>query len=167
MGSPPVTVVGTLVVHACPAARCPHVEFAVATVLAAPVHLRWSPQPARPGLLRAATTWRGAPGTAAALVARVRAVGQVWLEAGEEASPGCDGERYAVTPQLGLYRADVSATGETVIRESQLRALLHAGGSGDLRVGIETLLGNHFDDELEPFRRAGDGTPVGVLRRTG
>ncbi len=163
----PVTVTGTLAVHACPPARCPHVEFAVATVLGTPVRLRWSAQPARQGMLRTALAWTGPPGTAGALVARIRSVGSVWLEAGEDGAAGSDGERYALTPDLGVFRAGVSAAGETVVGESQLRAALSGGGGPELVAALERLLGSAFESELEPLRRAGDGTPVGVLRRTG
>ncbi|MHB8451972.1 MAG: DUF3145 family protein [Mycobacteriales bacterium] len=162
---------GTLAVHACPAALCTHLEFGVASALQIPARLRWSAQPARPGLLRAAAQWPAGPGsagTARAVAARLRALGPVWFEVAEPASSGSDGERFAYTPDLGMFRSVVSAAGETQLGEGQIVAALDRCGSGPaLATRLEQLLGRPWDDALEPLRRAADGCPVSVLRRTG
>ena len=59
---------GVVYVHASPAAVCPHVEWALAATLATAVakpNLKWTPQPAMPGQLRAVTNWVGPVGTGA------------------------------------------------------------------------------------------------------
>lgn len=153
---------GVLFVHSCPRALSPHLEWAVADVLAARVSLDWIPQPVLPGQVRTEVSWLAAPGTAARLTSALRQFKTVRYEVVEEPSKGSEGERFAVTPALGVFRATMGAHGDIMIHEDRLRAVLAAAGSdvNDLRNGLEAILGADWDNELEPFRRAGDGTPV-------
>ena len=54
---------GVVFVHSAPPALCPHVEWAVAGVLDARVHLDWTNQPAEPGTVRGELSWQGLAGT--------------------------------------------------------------------------------------------------------
>ncbi|MBA2698563.1 MAG: DUF3145 family protein, partial [Nocardioidaceae bacterium] len=58
------TTRGVVYIHAAPPALCPHLEWATAGVLGAPVTLQWTPQPAAPGMLRAELSWEAPVGTA-------------------------------------------------------------------------------------------------------
>ena len=102
---------GVLYVHSCPPALCPHVEWAVTAELGARARMEWSEQPSAPGQLRAEINWRGRPGTAGRLAAALKGWSVLRYEVTEDASPGVDGERYAVTPTLGVFRASMSANG--------------------------------------------------------
>src|SRR5690349_7196208 len=64
---------GVVYVHCCPAAIAPHVEWALAGVVAHSARLQWSAQPVAPTQLRAEATWIGPIGTAARLAAALRA----------------------------------------------------------------------------------------------
>jgi hypothetical protein len=157
-----------LYVHSSPPALCPHIEWAVAGVLGVPVTLSWTAQPAAPGALRSETAWRGRPGTAGRIVAALRGWSLLRVEITEDPSHGHDGERYALTPTLGLFRASMSANGDVLVGEDRLRALL--GGAPDgtaLAHGLERLLGSAWDEELEPYREAGEGAPVRWLHAAG
>ncbi len=159
---------GVVYLHSCPPALCPHVEWAVAGVLGVPARLDWTAQPVAPGCLRAETGWRGRAGTAGRIAAALRGWPLVRFEVTEEPSEGADGERYAATPDLGLFRSAMSANGDVLVQEDRLRALLAA--SGDLPTlshGIERLLGGSWDVELEPYRHAGEGAPVRWLTQAG
>jgi hypothetical protein len=159
---------GVLFVHSCPPALRPHVEWAVASVLGVPVQLDWQPQPVAPGCLRAQTGWRARPGTAGRLAGELRSFPLVRCEITEEPSDGGDGERYSMTPDLGVFRSAMSANGDVLVQEDRLRAAL--GSAGDLpslRQAIDRLLGQPWDIELEPYRLAGDGTPVRWLCSAG
>jgi hypothetical protein len=150
-----------LFVHSCTPAVQPHLEWAVAGVLNVPVNLDWHDQAIAPGCLRAQTGWRGPAGTAGRLANALRTWPLLRLEITEEPSEGSDGERYSMTPDLGVFRASMSANGDVLVQEDRLRALL--GEDSDLpsmRHSIERLLGTAWDDELEIYRRSGDGTPV-------
>lgn len=182
-----MSVRGVLQVHSAPPALCSHVEWAVAGVLGVPVSLPWVGQAAAPGMVRAELDWQGSPGTSAAITSALAGWGRLRFEATEEASPGCDAVRYSCTPDLGVFSAVTMANGDILIPESRLRAVmalaaaapvmagaLRPGAPGSLpdRVGsledeIDRLLGQPWDDELEPFRCAGDGAPVRWLHATG
>ena len=156
---------GVLYVHSAPPALCPHVEWAVAAELGTRARMEWSDQPAAPGQLRAEVSWRGRPGTAGRLAAALRGWSVLRYEVTEEASPGLDGERYAVTPTLGVFRAVMSANGDVMVGEDRLRALLATASGPVLAQGLDALLGSAWDAELEPFREAGDGAPVTWLHQ--
>lgn len=160
---------GVLVVHSCPPALTPHVEWVVARELDTAVRLGWTDQPAGPGLLRSEGTWRGAVGTAGRIASGLRRWRLVRFEVTEAASPGCDAERYAHTPDLGLHRATAAANGDVLVGEHQLRVLLEEchGAATPLQHGLERLLGGPWDAELEPYRLAGQGAPVTRLHKVG
>lgn len=161
-----MSVRGTLHVYSCPPALCPHVEWALAHELGTAVTLTWRPQPLALGALRTEGQWRGRVGGAGRLAAVLKGWAMLRFDVTEEASPGCDGERYSFTPTLGLFHATTSANGDILVREDQLRTLV--GEHGDLRGmvgGIAELLGAAWDAELEPYRRASEGPASNRLTR--
>lgn len=159
---------GVVYVHSAPAAICPHAEWAVSSVLGDRVTLTWTQQPASPGQLRADVSWTGAAGTAARLAGALKAWPMLRFEVTEEPSPGCDGERICHLPGRGIWRATTSANGDIVVGEDRIRALLeHGYGAEKLGHELNQLLGADVDAELEPYRRAGDGTPVTWLHQVG
>ncbi|GAA3723525.1 DUF3145 domain-containing protein [Salinactinospora qingdaonensis] len=160
---------GVLYVHSAPAALCPHVEWAVAGVVGVPVKLDWQPQPAAPGTYRAELNWQGAPGTSGGIASALNNWQRLRFEITEDASPGCDGVRYSYTPTLGVYTAVTGASGEVLVPEARIRAAMDraAGDDGELVGQLERLMGRAWDEELEPFRYAGDGAPVRWLHAAG
>jgi len=159
---------GVVYVHSSPLAVCPHVEWAIARVLDAPVRLEWTPQPAEPGARRAEYVWANPPGTGASLAGALRQWPMLRFEVTEEPSPGVDGERIMHVPGRGLYRAPASANGDLMIGEDRLRALVAAArGYEALAHALERELGSAWDLELEPYRHAGEGGPVNLLTRVG
>jgi hypothetical protein len=156
---------GVLYVHSCPAALCPHVEWAVASELGTRVSLSWTAQPAEPGMLRAESAWRGRSGTGGRIAAALKTWSVLRYEVTENPSAGADGERYSVTPALGVYRTLIGAHGDIVVGEDRLRSLLATAQGPQLAHGIDALLGSAWDDELEPYREAGEGAPVTWLHQ--
>ena len=191
-----MSVQGVLLVHCAPPALSPHIEWAVAGVLGVPASMPWVDQPASPGSLRAELSWQGKPGAAGAITSALAGWNLIRFEAIEEASPGCDAVRYSHTPSLGTFSATVGASGDIMIGENRLRAAMalaasarsaesdsrtqarlgtlrdlhgprHPALGGSLEAELGLLLGQPWDDELEPFRLAGDGAPVRWLNATG
>lgn len=156
---------GVLYVHACPPAVCPHVEWAVSREIGAPVRLTWTEQPAAPGSLRAETGWRGRPGTAGRIASALRGWSVLRFEVTEDPSAGADGERYAVTPDLGLWRGTTGANGDVQVGEDRLRELLATARGPELAHSLHRALGSAWDAELEPYREAGAGAPVTWLHQ--
>lgn len=164
-----MTTCGVLYVHSAPAALCPHVEWAVSGVVGARVSLSWQPQPASPGSLRAEVTWEADPGTAARIASALRGWQTLRFEVSEDPAPGREGERYAYTPSLGVFSAVTGAHGDILVPEDRLKAALAAAARGEASVDEEVrrLVGRPWDDELEPFRYAGEGAPVRWLHQVG
>lgn len=157
---------GVLMLHSVPRAVIPHVVWAVRDVLAVQApELDFSPQPVAPGSQRAIAAWRGAPGTGARLVSALRVMPDTWFEVTEDPGAERDGERYAYTPTLGLFRATTGVHGDIYLHEDRVRAVIAASRDHgvDLADGLAHLLGEAWDIELEPYRVATSDTPVRVL----
>lgn len=148
------TVRGVIYIHSAPAALCPHIEWALARVLGNPMALAWSPQPAEFGMRRADTTWTGTVGTSAALASALQGW-QIRFEVTEDGAG--EGSRYCYTPTLGVFHAATGPHGDIVVSEQRLRSAMAASRThADLTGELDRLLGRAWDDELEPFRYAGD-----------
>ena len=161
------TTRGVLYVHTVPSALCPHVEWAAGGVLGVPVKLDWTPQPAAAGSYRAELSWQAETGTATRLVSALRGWNKLRFEVTEEPTPGTEGERYSFTPALGIFRATTGPHGDILVSEDRLKAAINRAiaDGADLTDEVEKLLGKPWDDELEPFRYAGDGAPVRWLHQ--
>jgi uncharacterized protein DUF3145 len=163
-----VSAHGVLYVHSAPPALCPHIEWAVAGIVGAPVGMPWVGQPAAPGALRAEITWHARTGTAGAIASALAGWNRLRFEVTEDSSPGCDGVRHCYTPDLGLFTAATSANGDIMVSEDRLRSVMTLAARGaPLEAELGRLLGTAWDNELEPFRRAADGAPVRWLNATG
>jgi hypothetical protein len=163
-----VTTRGVVYIHATPTALCPHIEWAVGGVLGARVSFEWTGQPAAPGTVRAELSWQGEPGAAASIASALRDWRLIRFEVTEEPSAGAEGERYSWTPDLGLFSATIGMHGDILVREDRLRsALARASSDPGVTVAeqIAGLLGAPWDEELEPFRYAGEGAPVRWLNQ--
>lgn len=159
---------GVVYVHSAPPAVCPHVEWALSGVLESRVSLQWTEQAAAPGLLRGTLSWSARPGTAGRLAAALAQWRMVRFEITEDATPGADGERICHVPGRGIWRASISASGDVVLGESQILALAEQADCLDsLRAALASALGRDIDAELEPYRRAGDGTAITWLHHVG
>ncbi len=159
------TTSGVLYIHSAPPALCPHVEWAVASALGVRASLSWTAQPVEPGVLRTESSWRGRPGTAGRIAAALRGWTMLRYEVTEAASPGNDAERYSVTPGLGVFRSATAANGDVVLGEDQLRHLLATATGPQLAHRLDALLGSAWDQELEPYREAGEGAAVTWLHQ--
>jgi hypothetical protein len=163
------TTRGVLFVHSAPSALCPHVEWAVGTVFGAPIRVDWIPQPVERACYRTEYSWSGPTGTAARLASALKGWQRLRFEVTEEATFGTEAGRYSYTPTLGIFHAITGIHGDILIPEDRIRhAVLAASlGGPELRGALDDLLGKAWDDELEPFRHAGDGTPVRWLHEVG
>lgn len=150
---------GVVFVHACPRALAQHVEWGISGVLGGRIQMSWSPQPCAPGQVRADMAWEGPVGTASRLVSLLRTWPDLRLEVTEEPTAHGPGERYAMTPRLGLFRADIGPHGDVVLGEDRLRALMaHAAATAmPLDALLAEALGGPWDDELEEFRASVGG----------
>jgi hypothetical protein len=162
---------GVLYVHSAPSALCPHIEWAAGGVLGNAVSLEWTPQGAQAGAYRAEYSWSGEAGTAAAIASALRGWKHLRFEVTEEPTAsgqgGTEGARFSYTPALGIFHAVTGVHGDIMIPEDRLKAAVVKASLGEtiLTDEVEKLLGKPWDDELETFRRAGDGAPVRWLHQ--
>lgn len=162
------TTRGVLFVHSAPRALCPHVEWAAGGALGVRVALDWIPQPASPGLFRSELSWQAEQGTGARLASALRGWTHLRYEVTEEPSAGVDGGRWSHTPDLGIFHAVTDVHGNVLVPEDRIRAAVaHVGDPERMREELDLALGRVWDDELEPFRYAGEGAPVRWLHRVG
>ncbi len=91
------------------------------------------------------------------------------FEVTEDPSPGVDGMRFMHTPDLGVFAAVTDAVGNIVIPEDRIRYAVDvaAGDAEEMLRELRLALGQAWDDELEPFRHAGDDERVVWLHRVG
>jgi hypothetical protein len=160
---------GVLFVHSTPPALCPHIAWALESVLGRRVALDWARQPLAARWLRTEMPWEGEPGTGGRLASELRGWDDLRYEVTEEPSPGNDGSRWSHTPSLGIHHTWTSANGDAVVNEDRLRAAISLS-NGDptlLTRELDRVLGRAWDDELEPFRYAGEGATVRWLHKVG
>jgi hypothetical protein len=103
---------------------------------------------------------------AAKLAAALRAWPMLRFELTEDGTSFSDGERLAYVPGRGFHRSVIAANGDVVVGEERLRGLLsRARSTEEFAHGLHELLGSSWDAELEPYRAAGDGSPVTLLHK--
>lgn len=159
---------GVVYVHDAGRAFCKPLEWALSGVLDYELVLDWTPQPIAPHRMRAEISWTGPAGTGARIVNALRQLPELRFEVTEEPTISTEGERFAVTPGLGVYRAQMSVHGDVLVNEQRVRTLLaEVDDIEGMRSSLGLLLGTAWDAELEPFRLAGEGTPVRWLHRVG
>lgn len=166
--SPHAQARGLLLIHSCPRAVAPHIVWALTGVFGSRIEPDWQEQPLQPGTLRAELHWQARRGTGARIASALRAFGQVRSEVTEDAANGRLGERFSMTPALGLFRGEIGEHGDVLVPEERLRsALARAGDDVDLADEVNRLLGAPWDAELEPFRCTHAGGVVRVLYEVG
>ncbi len=161
---------GVVFIHSCPRAVSTHVEWALAKVLKTDSHsftVQWAEQPVEPHSVRAEIMWQGPQGLGAQLASALLAFRQIRCEVTEDASTGKEGERFAATPSLGLFRASIGHNGDVMIHEDRLRNLItQSDATGESMTGeLLRLLGQPWDAELEAFRVAHADSNVRVLHQ--
>jgi len=158
---------GVLFVHSAPSALCPHIEWAASGVLGSPLDAAWVVQPAQQGTYRCEVSWQAPAGSAAKVASAMRGWEQVRFEVSEEATASTEGARFSYTPTLGIFHALTGLHGDVLIPEDRVKAFMVKAARGEItmELALEGLLGAKWDDELEPFRHAGDGAPVRWLHQ--
>jgi hypothetical protein len=133
------------------------------------VNFDWAEQPVLKGAQRAEFYWEGERGTGAAIASALRGWEHLRYEVTEDAGLGTDGARWLHTPDLGIFFAQTDVAGNLVIPEDRVRYAMEVAGSNTLELHRELrlALGQAWDDELEPFRYAGDGSSVIWLHNVG
>jgi hypothetical protein len=133
------------------------------------VNFDWRDQPVLRGAQRTEYFWEGPRGTGAALASALRGWEHLRYEVTEDAGLGTDGGRWMHTPDLGVFYAQTDTAGNLVVPEDRIRFAMESAGSDafELHRELRLALGQAWDDELEPFRHAGEDSPVVWLHKVG
>lgn len=160
---------GVVYIHSAPRALCPHLEWAVGRALGRAVNFEWADQPVLSGSRRAEFFWEGPAGTGAALATGVRGWEHLRFEVTEDPTPRSDGGRWMHTPDLGIHYAQMDTAGNVVVPEERIRYAMEvsAGDPFELKRELDIALGSAWDEELEPFRHAGDDATIVYLHKVG
>lgn len=160
---------GVVFIHSAPRALCPHLEWAVGRAIGRAVNFDWSEQTVLEGSRRAEFYWDGPAGTGAALATAIRGWEHLRFEVSEDPTPHSEGGRWLHTPDLGIHYAQTDAAGNIVVGEDRIRYAMEiaAGNATELQRELDVALGTAWDEELEPFRHAGDDARVVWLHKVG
>lgn len=147
---------GVLWIHSAPRSLCPHITWALESVFDTAIRLQWQHQAMGHGLLRCELTWSGPVGTGANTASALRALENIRFEVSEDPTHASMGSRWAYAPGLGMHHAWVAHNGDIVVNENRLHDVLHATSAEEMRRRMGAALGHAWDQELEPYRLAGD-----------
>ena len=165
----PQEVRGEMKIYSCPKSICTHVDWALSDIFQNKIQLDWEPQQIAPGAFSANLNWHGPVGLSSRVVSVLSKWPKLRLEVFQDSSGKTSGERYAVAPNLGIFRADINSLGETIVTESRLRSALERTRieNEPFEVELAFLLGTPWDEDLEPFRRSHQGSIVKWISKTG
>lgn len=165
----PKEVRGEMHIYSCPKSICANVEWALCDIFQSKIQLEWRPQQIAPGTYSTTLNWNGPIGLSARLVSLLSKWPKIRFEVVQESNEKIGGERYAVVPHLGIFRADINSLGETVVTETRIRSALERSriGNEPFEVELAFLLGTPWDEDLEPFRRNDKSSIVKWINATG
>lgn len=169
MSLEPKEVRGFLYIYSAPRSFCLPTNWALSEIFKCEVQLDWNNQELIPNYFSSEFNWVGPTGLCARIVSNLSRWGKLRLEAIQEPCNNMPGERFAVTPELGIFRAEMNSTCETILTESKIKAGIERSKQEKESVESELffMLGKPWDDDLEPFRRSFNGTSVRWISKTG
>ena len=118
----PQEVRGEMKIYSCPKSICTHVDWALSDIFQNKIELDWQPQQIAPGAYSANLNWHGPIGLSSRVVSILSKWPKLRLEVFQDSNGKISGERYAVAPNLGIFRAEINSLGETIVKESRMRS---------------------------------------------
>lgn len=153
-------VATTLVIHACPSALVSSV-----TELLGDKVIDWQHQTLVVGSMKAEISLGVSRSEAEDLVSQLRLLEGIYLDLMQQGKES--GVWFMLTPGLGVFRAETNLSGEIVLGEERIRNALDqsAGNHRELARLLRIMLGQAWDDVLEPFRAAKFQTNVVLINK--
>lgn len=160
---------GYVLIHSAPMSLARHIEWALNRVMSESQPNRWTAQPAEFDSVRTEFYWQGEPGSGALLASELAGWQQLRFEVTEHASAGHEAARFMFTPSLGMHHSAVDPAGNLLVGEFEIQAAIAEAGAKvtALRARLRHLLATDWDEELEPFRSAAEGSPVRWISKVG
>ena len=145
---------GMVFLHLVPGSLLAHVEWTISGISGNPTKIDWVQNESGVPTFRGLSAFSAPPDSAATLASAFMNLKQLTFEVIKHPSPESSGARWCFTPGLGMFHSATDEAGNLVVNENQLRLAMERAGSNALKLQAEIrkMLGQAWDDELEPFR---------------
>lgn len=165
----PAEVKGELKIYSCPKTIIKHVEWALNDLFKMELNYVWNPQPIAPLAMSSEIKWIGPVGFGSRIVSLLGKWPKMRLEVFQNNYKEFPAERYALSPNLGIFRAEINSLGETIITENRLKAALERCRieNDPFEVELAFLLGTPWEEDLEPFRKSMGQNNLKWINKTG
>lgn len=142
----------SVLIHLAPSALRSHVEWTISGVAGNPTKLIWITDQSNSTHFRSFATFACSQESAATLASAFMNLKQLTFEVIFHQAHS--GARWSFTPSLGMFSCATDEVGNLVVNENQIRSSIEKAGANPLKLQAELrrLLGQAWDDELEPFR---------------
>jgi hypothetical protein len=145
---------GLVFLHLAPSALLTHVEWTISGISGNPTKINWVKNETSVPSFRGVCSFSGPADSAETLASAFMNLKQLSFEIIRHAGPDSTGARWSFTPGLGMFHCATDEAGNIVVNENQLRLAMEKAGPNALKLQAEIrrLLGQAWDDELEPYR---------------
>ena len=143
---------GLVLIHRAPSALLTHVEWTISGITGNPTKINWIKEDSSDSIFRGSVAIDCSLNECATLASAFMNLKQLSFEVIHQSA--LSGARWSFTPNLGMFHCATDEAGNLVVGENQLRASIEKAGSNILKLQAELrkLLGQGWDDELEPYR---------------
>jgi hypothetical protein len=156
---------GYLQIHAAPVSVVSHLQWTIESIVTPAAPWQWQPQPLIPKSQRIELPFRTVIENLPRLVSAMFEFPNLFAEVLREPTVGTLGERWLITPNLGLKRLDINELGDAIVDENQLRTAM--ASTNDLTAQLKWLIGEDWEQELEPLRISAAGANARLLAAGG
>jgi hypothetical protein len=141
-----------VLIHRAPSSLLTHVEWTISGISGNPSKINWIKDESSDLVFRGSVAVDCGLNDGATLASAFMNLKQISFEVIHQTALA--GARWSFTPSLGMFHSATDEAGNLVVGENQLRASIEKAGSNILKLQAELrkLLGQAWDDELEPYR---------------
>ena len=149
---------GLVLIHLAPSSLLTHVEWTISGISGNPTKINWIKDESSDSVFRGSVAVDCGLNDGATLASAFMNLKQLSFEVIHQSALA--GARWSFTPNLGMFHCATDEAGNLVVGENHLRASIEKAGSNILKLQAELrkLLGQAWDDELEPYRELIGGT---------
>ncbi|MEI8223254.1 MAG: DUF3145 family protein [Actinomycetes bacterium] len=147
---------GDLQIHSAPRALLRHIQWSLNSIFEETIPLDWITQPLAAGTYSCEVQWRSSSNKerASKIASTLKSWHFIRFEVREFPTEGGEGVLYRATPDLGMHQAVTCSTGDIMIHENRILAILgQSHGYETLRENLQSALGIQWDSELERYRQ--------------
>jgi len=143
---------GLVLIYRAPSSLLTHVEWTISGISGNPTKINWIKDESSDSVFRGSVAVDCGLNDGATLASAFMNLKQLSFEVIHQSALA--GARWSFTPSLGMFHCATDEAGNLVVGENQLRASIEKAGSNILKLQAELrkLLGQAWDDELEPYR---------------